>query len=72
MIIAFGGLLGSNCNNTNNISWLLTTSVFFDTFVVRTIMVPSLMSIVKDYHWYPFTLKKLNKINLKNEFCQVE
>ncbi len=49
MILAFGGLLGSTVNMINQDGFLLVCSVFFDTFVVRTIMIPAIMSLVDSW-----------------------
>lgn len=54
MAISFGSLLSSPSPALNQWSFLLTTAVLIDTFVVRTMVVPSLMAIVDGkFAWYP-------------------
>jgi uncharacterized membrane protein YdfJ with MMPL/SSD domain len=56
MAISFGSLLGSPSPALDQWSFLLTTAVLFDTFVVRTIVVPALTGMTGKYSWYPRTL----------------
>eukprot|EP00301_Raphidiophrys_heterophryoidea_P019419 c4358_g1_i1.p1 GENE.c4358_g1_i1~~c4358_g1_i1.p1 ORF type:complete len:847 (-),score=201.77 c4358_g1_i1:157-2418(-) len=56
MAIAFGGLLVSTMPLLNMCSFFIVFSVLFDTFVVRTIMVPALMAIIGRANFWPRTL----------------
>jgi uncharacterized membrane protein YdfJ with MMPL/SSD domain len=54
MAVSFGSLLSSASPALNQWSFLLTTGVLIDTFVVRTTVVPALMAMVDGKHaWYP-------------------
>ncbi|KNC53625.1 MmpL efflux pump [Thecamonas trahens ATCC 50062] len=53
MAIAFSGLLLSNVAVINQLAFYLVFSVLFDTFVVRTFLVPSIMSFFGDWNWWP-------------------
>merc|ERR1719329_349131 len=53
MILAFSGLLLSDKLLFQQFALLLIVSVLFDTFVVRTVMVPCLMLIAAEYNWWP-------------------
>ena len=53
MAIAFSGLLLSSTNVINQMGFMMVFSVIFDTFVIRTCVVPALMSILGDWNWWP-------------------
>jgi len=54
MFIAFGGLLASECLLLNQYAFLLMASVLLDTFVVRTVLVPTLLSFSGSvWSWWP-------------------
>merc|ERR1719261_1107681 len=53
MSLAFTGLCFSDKLLMQQFGVLLVTSVLFDTFVVRTILVPSLMLVAQDWNWWP-------------------
>ena len=57
MAFSFGSLLGSQSPALYQWSFLLTTGVLLDTFVVRTIIVPTLTGIAKKHCWYPRTFE---------------
>lgn len=65
MAIAFGGLLFSSIDTLNQLAWILFSSVLFDTFVVRTILVPAVVSMSKNVQWWP---RKVPQNDLKDEF----
>lgn len=56
MSIAFSGLLFSNMPALNQLAFYLVCAVLFDTFIVRSILVPALMSLLKDWNWFPSKL----------------
>eukprot|EP00051_Salpingoeca_urceolata_P014586 m.186049 g.186049 ORF g.186049 m.186049 type:complete len:899 (-) comp18128_c0_seq3:143-2839(-) len=53
MAIAFGGLIFSNEQGLNEVSFYLTLAVLFDTFVIRTILVPATMKPMGRFNWWP-------------------
>mmetsp|Transcript_9791 Transcript_9791/g.17871 ORF Transcript_9791/g.17871 Transcript_9791/m.17871 type:complete len:907 (+) Transcript_9791:219-2939(+) len=65
MAIAFGGMLFSTTDALNQIGWILFSSVLFDTFVVRTILVPAVISLAGNANWWP---RKIPMAGLKDEF----
>mmetsp|Transcript_11578 Transcript_11578/g.17285 ORF Transcript_11578/g.17285 Transcript_11578/m.17285 type:complete len:861 (-) Transcript_11578:344-2926(-) len=68
MAIAFGGMLFSKTDTLNQIAWILFSSVLFDTFVVRTILVPAVVSIAGPVNYWP---QRVPKTDLRNEFGEV-
>ncbi|MHA2366576.1 MAG: MMPL family transporter, partial [Candidatus Hodarchaeales archaeon] len=53
MMVAFGGLIFSSSYILKQFGFILAFGVFLDTFVVRTLLVPALMSFADKYNWYP-------------------
>ncbi len=53
MMIAFGGLMLSSNAVLIQFGFVLTFAVFLDTFVVRTLLVPAIMSIAEKLNWWP-------------------
>ena len=53
MAVAFVGLLFSTETVLNELSFFLVFAVLFDTLVVRTILVPSLMTLLGRWNWWP-------------------
>lgn len=43
------------------LSFYMVFSVLFDTFVVRTLLVPSLMSLCRDANWWPGAIPAISK-----------
>lgn len=56
MAVAFGGLMLSTTPALYQWSFLLTSAVLLDTFVVETVVVPILMGWTGKYSWWPRTL----------------
>ena len=56
MSVAFGGLFASTELLLNQTAFLLVVSVLFDTFVVRTLVVPALFGLTGSYSWWPAPL----------------
>jgi hypothetical protein len=56
MALAFSGLCFSDKLLFQQFGVLLVTSVLFDTFVVRTVLVPALMLIAEEWNWWPRTM----------------
>lgn len=56
MAIAFGGLFLSKVVILNQCAWLLTCAVLYDTFVIRSLFMPSLISLSRGYAWWPAKL----------------
>jgi uncharacterized membrane protein YdfJ with MMPL/SSD domain len=53
MAIAFGALLLSETPALNEIGFFLSFSVLFDTFVMRSLVVPAMMAILGRWAWWP-------------------
>lgn len=53
MAIAFAGLLFSQEPVLNELSFFLVFAVLVDTFVIRLLLVPSLMVLLGDSNWWP-------------------
>lgn len=53
MAVAFSGLLFSDAWVLNEYGVVLCLSVLFDTFVVRTMMVPALVGMLRCANWWP-------------------
>eukprot|EP01064_Diplonema_japonicum_P034996 TRINITY_DN7417_c0_g1_i1.p1 TRINITY_DN7417_c0_g1~~TRINITY_DN7417_c0_g1_i1.p1 ORF type:complete len:918 (+),score=137.07 TRINITY_DN7417_c0_g1_i1:84-2756(+) len=58
MAVAFSGLFFSTIEAINQMGFYLVFSVLFDTFVVRSVLVPALMSLIGKYNWWPGPLFK--------------
>lgn len=54
MAVSFGGLLGSRAIVLNQYGFILCFSVLFDTFVVRTLLVPACVFILGKWNWWPY------------------
>ncbi|KAK3277256.1 hypothetical protein CYMTET_14726 [Cymbomonas tetramitiformis] len=52
MIVAFGSLTLSGTFILNQFGFYLALAVLFDTFVVRTVMVPAMMNISGPLNWW--------------------
>ncbi|MCE7734849.1 MAG: MMPL family transporter [Candidatus Heimdallarchaeota archaeon] len=53
MMISFGGLIFSSSYMLMQFGFILAFAVFLDTFVVRTLLVPSIMSMAEKANWWP-------------------
>lgn len=53
MMIAFGGLMFSSSYILMQFGFILTFAVFLDTFFVRTLLVPAIMSFAERLNWWP-------------------
>jgi uncharacterized membrane protein YdfJ with MMPL/SSD domain len=56
MAVAFGGLMMSASPVLYQWSFLLTTAVVFDTFVIRTLVVPIVLGWTGRWSWWPLKL----------------
>jgi len=59
MAAAFGGLLTSNIVTMAQFGFYLVSAVLFDTFVVRSFFVPSVMFLLGRFNWWPSHLSNL-------------
>ena len=59
MAVAFFGLILSNLPAINELGFYLVFSVLFDTFIVRSLLVPSLMGILGEVNWFPGYIEKV-------------
>eukprot|EP00759_Apiculatamorpha_spiralis_P045224 PhF_6_TR42106/c0_g1_i1/m.63571/K06994/K06994; putative drug exporter of the RND superfamily len=53
MAVAFSGLVASEMPALNQLGFFMVFSVLFDTFLVRTCLVPALMSLCGRWNWWP-------------------
>lgn len=61
MAIAFGGMLFSTTMILNEFGFILTLAVLIDTFIIRTILVPAIMSLASRWNWWPRKLPEITK-----------
>ena len=61
MAIAFSGMLFSNTMILNEFGFILTLAVLIDTFIIRTILVPAIMSLASRWNWWPRKLPVISK-----------
>ncbi|MCG3258345.1 MAG: MMPL family transporter [Candidatus Heimdallarchaeota archaeon] len=61
MAIAFSGLMLSSLQVMNQFGFILCFAVLIDTFVIRTILVPAIMSIAEKWNWWPTKVPKPTK-----------
>lgn len=64
MAVAFGGLLFSSESCVNQLAFYLVFATLFDTFVVRTFLVPALMSLAGELCWWPQRMPPVSKASL--------
>jgi len=67
MALAFGGLLIADTMCVNQMSFLLTSNVLFDTFVVQSVVVPCIMSFADGISWWPGKVPASNLVTLEEE-----
>ena len=60
MTVAFFGLLLCDELALNQLAFYLIVAVLIDTFVIRTMLVPAVMSSIGKFNWWP---KMYNKVN---------
>lgn len=65
MAVAFSGLLFSKTPAMNQLSFFLVSAVLYDTFVVRTLIVPAMMSLFGDASWWPGLTRSTKESILK-------
>ncbi|MHA1685816.1 MAG: MMPL family transporter [Candidatus Heimdallarchaeaceae archaeon] len=53
MAISFSGLLLSTEMVMNQFGFMLCVAVLIDTFIIRTILVPAIMSVAEKWNWWP-------------------
>jgi len=58
MSIAFSGLLLSEVTLLNQIGFILVLAVLVDTFIIRTLLVPSILSLADEKNWFPYFHEK--------------
>jgi uncharacterized membrane protein YdfJ with MMPL/SSD domain len=63
MAITFGSLLVMDSGAVQQTGWLLVTSVLLDTFLVRSFIVPCVMSFADKIGWWP---RRVPQYNLKD------
>lgn len=65
MATAFSILLMAPAPAVQATGFLLTSSVLFDTFIIRTLLVPALLSLSDNWAWYP---RAVPLVDLRDEF----
>jgi uncharacterized membrane protein YdfJ with MMPL/SSD domain len=60
MAVAFGSLLFMDSMAARQMGFILVSSVLFDTFVVRTLLVPAVMSMTDCFGWWPGKVPRRN------------
>jgi len=58
MAIAFLGLMFASMLPINELSFFLVFAVLYDTFIVRSLLSPAMMSLFGRYTWFPSKLAK--------------
>jgi len=58
MSVAFGSLLFSSSSSVNQLAFYLVWTVVFDTFIVRPLVAPIIMSYFGEANWFPGTTAK--------------
>ena len=53
MAVAFSGLMLSSVLILVQFGFILALGVLIDTFIVRAILVPSIMSLLGKFNWWP-------------------
>ena len=53
MAVAFGGLFLSASTILNQAAFVLFVAVLYDTFIIRTLLMPALLSLSRDRAWWP-------------------
>ncbi|MCG3259754.1 MAG: MMPL family transporter [Candidatus Heimdallarchaeota archaeon] len=67
MAIAFSGLLFSRVMVLNQFGFMLCIAVLIDTFIIRTILVPAIMSLASKWNWWPKKVPEPTKTDLDIE-----
>eukprot|EP00928_Gymnodinium_smaydae_P009868 TRINITY_DN13693_c0_g2_i1.p1 TRINITY_DN13693_c0_g2~~TRINITY_DN13693_c0_g2_i1.p1 ORF type:complete len:1169 (-),score=134.09 TRINITY_DN13693_c0_g2_i1:26-3247(-) len=73
MALCFSGLCFSDKVFFRQVGTLLVISVLFDTFVVRTVLVPALMLVAADMNWWPRKMPQASKDSIfddDSDSCQ--
>jgi len=50
----------------NHLAFYLVFAVLFDTFIVRSLLVPSIMGLFSDINWWPAKLPPITKAPIFN------
>ena len=61
MAIAFSGMMFSSVMILNEFGFILALAVLIDTFIIRTILVPAIMSLASKWNWWPRKMKPPTK-----------
>ena len=67
MGIAFCGLLLSKITSLNQTGFIMVIAVLVDTFIIRTSLVPAVLSIAKEVNWWPGLNVCNNKYKIQYE-----
>lgn len=72
MCLALGGICFADKLIFQQFGFLLIASVLFDTYVVRTVLVPALMMIAEDWNWWPRKMPHVMYTALEGEVDSTE
>lgn len=67
MAIAFSGLMLSRQHILQHLGFFLSTSVLLDTFIVRMLLVPSLLYFLGDFNWWPNSIVRKKRALRAND-----
>lgn len=67
MAIAFAGLLLATTLVVNQMSFILTTSVLFDSFIIQCCMMPCILSFADEIAWWPARMPQEHLVTLDEE-----
>jgi predicted RND superfamily exporter protein len=66
MAVAFFGLMVTGVQLLNELGFMLVAAALFDTFIVRTLLVPALLSLLGRWHWFPSAASKPPREGLRD------
>ena len=69
MALAFSSMLLQNIVSNNQMGFLFVFGVLIDTFIIRPLLVPPLLTLADFLNWYP---SKVPMTNLMNEYGNIE
>ena len=71
MAIAFCGLLFSQITTLNQTGFIFVVAVLVDTFIIRTMLVPAVLSMAKEVNWWPGSMFEARRRALTNGGVQM-
>ena len=68
MALAFGGLLLETVPSCDQFGFIFVVGVLVDTFLIRPVLVPAILSFADYWNWYP---TRMPMQDLKDEYHRV-